>query len=287
MRAQSSNAALCTQKMIMVASYVCVIFLKILLVQSQELAVNTTAGKGDVLDIEISTNYTIQDRKAEENVTLDKSTQPSQQIEMTLGKSNVSVNDKLDFRPSPQLETIYEYNKFPVVPAMPEAKHITGLNTGEFSLTNPDRNPWRKTDFQRTTEQPWVNRVSFPQPTVATVRDRPYPFLTSNSPHPVLTSKTYGVPQDSSIGPYSKPNRPEFTGYGTSFGGSGNGWNKFEKTGLEKTQLEYAAPEKHPSAYSISPLKKIISILAAFIPIGLLISALTPTVIQVTPVNMT
>lgn len=239
------------------------------------------------------------------NTTIDKITQPSQiqNIERVFHKSaSVNISDKLDFRPSPLLETTYEYNKFPVVPAAPEAKHLSPFNTGE-AAANFGGYPWRKNDPSRTsiTEKPWVNRVVFPQPTVPTSKDQPYPFLTSqNNNKNVLMSKTFGVsPPYSSPSPYDfeKPQRPrpQFSGYGYSGPSSAGVWDKFEagvgdrRPAVEKTHAGdfYGLSEKPAGASAISPIKKIISILAAFIPIGLLISALTPSVIQITPVNMT
>lgn len=240
------------------------------------------------------------------NTTIDKITQPSQiqNIERVFHKSaSVNVSDKLDFRPSPLLETTYEYNKFPVVPAAPEAKHLSPFNTGE-TAANFGGYPWRNNDPSRTliTEKPWVNRVVFPQPTVPTSKDQPYPFLTSqnNNNKNILMSKTFGVsPPYSSASPYdfqkTQRPRPQFSGYGYSEPSSAGVWDKFEtgvgdrRPAVEKTHQGdfYGLSEKPAAASAISPIKKIISILAAFIPIGLLISALTPSVIQITPVNMT
>lgn len=258
----------------------------------------------EILNVSLAANYTIQNETKRIQNTEQNTTEASSQIRnIERSFSNILENTtsssakKSDtFRPSPHLETIYEYNKVPVAPAAPEAKHISNLNFGERSF------PWTERDFSKTatTEQPWVNKVVFPTSHVATSKDRPYQFLTSGHSPSTLASKTFGAPQGASSGPpygYAKPrpSRPDYMGLGSSGSsgyGSGN-WDKFETGGNErrptthKTNYEYGPPDKTNTGLAISPIKKIIGLLAAFIPIGLLISALTPSVIQITPVNMT
>lgn len=185
-----------------------------------------------------------------------------------------------EFRPSPQLETIYEHNEHPVIPAAAEAKQST-FDLREPTLQVNSRSFWPFSEPSKplattTTEQPWVRKVVFPQSTVETIRDTPYPFITSNTPH---------------FGTYVPPRLPpSVSGFGDD--PRGYGASKWDKEGgnrpliTHKTHYEgYGPPEQAPS--SVSPLKKIIGLLAAFIPIGLLISALTPSVIQVIPMNTT
>lgn len=62
-------------------------------------------------------------------------------------KETVATTEKpKDFRPSPQLETYYEFNKFPVVPVFPEAKTIQG-HGGSFSKF-PGTAPWLETSVK-------------------------------------------------------------------------------------------------------------------------------------------
>ncbi|CAG9762509.1 unnamed protein product [Ceutorhynchus assimilis] len=69
-----------------------------------------------------------------------------------------------------------------------------------------------------------------------------------------------------------------------------NEYHPYEKTYEHSYNLmEKPAYEAHEKTYSggYNPWKKILKLFATFIPIGLLISALTPTVITVTPTNNT
>lgn len=216
-----------------------------------------------------------------ENVTIS-STEATIERKIELNVKNVSITST-EFRPSPQLETIYEYNKNPVVPAIGEAKSI--LNAGE-AISQPNSRSffWPISDMfnkrPATTTEPsaWTRRVVFPQTTAETTRDRPYPFVTAVS--------HYGPPSSSGI---SAPDNPRGYGYGPSK------WDQFEggvtkrPVIMHKTHFEsYGPPEPTSSGVStISPVKKIIGLLAALVPIGLLISALTPSVIQVVPMNIT
>lgn len=275
-------------------------------VHGSELDPNTA----EHLNISVSQTYVIQNEtKRIEEKTTDPP--PIQIIERSFDSvfnntTSRPVENKSDnFKPSPHLETIYEYNKAPVVPAMPEAKHISNINFGETGTRSSDgRFTWTGKDWTNTatTEQPWVNRVAFPPSHVPTSKDRPYQFLTSGNSPAVSSSKTFGgfgipqrSPSDSYVYGNAKP-RPDYAdlsnpGIDSNRGYGSGSWDKFEKGGVErrpvthKTQYDYTPPEK--SSLMISPIKKIIGLLAAFIPIGLLISALTPSVIQITPINMT
>lgn len=285
----------------------CLIVAPVVNVCGSDLDLNNT----DQFNVSLATNYTIQNETSKhiENTGKNTTENSTHTLNIERSFSNVlenttlsSVNKNDFFRPSPHLETIYEYNKVHVAPAMPEAKHISGINFGEGATRASGGFPWTEKGFSKTatTEPPWVNKVVFPSSHVATSKDRPYQFLTSGNAA-TLTSKTFGVPQGSSSGPYgyTRPRpRPNYTGLSGSSTGSGGGyetgsWDKFENGGVDrrptthKTHYDYTPPDKSNTSLAISPIKKIIGLLAAFIPIGLLISALTPSVIQITPVNMT
>lgn len=205
-----------------------------------------------------------------------------------------------EFKPSPQLDTVYEFNKTPVIPVVGEAKQLTNVQ----SQANARTFFWPMSDEAKqpatTTEAPWVRRVIFPHSTVETTRDQPYPFVTSGNypsaanlgnfetrppPRIPATSSSYGIS--------SGPDNPRGYSYNPA-----SKWDQFSSSGVgatkgpvitHKTNYEsYGLPEANSGGVSkISPIKKIIGLLAAFIPLGLLISALTPSVIQVVPMNTT
>lgn len=204
------------------------------------------------------------------------------------------------FKPSPQLDTVYEFNKTPVVPAVGEAKQLTNVQ----SQANARTFFWPMSEASKqpatTTEASWIRRVIFPHSTVETTRDQPYPFVT-NGNYPSATHfgnfETRAPPRipptSSSYGISSGPNNPRGYSYNPA-----SKWDQFASSGVgatkgpvitHKTNYEsYGLPEANSGGVSkISPIKKIIGLLAAFIPLGLLISALTPSVIQVVPVNTT
>ncbi|EFA01737.2 hypothetical protein TcasGA2_TC007333 [Tribolium castaneum] len=194
--------------------------------------------------------------KSSENNTikLDRITQPSaqtQHIERAINSPN-STKPQSEFRPSPHLETYYEFNKFPVPPALPEAKHFSHLNFGE-SLPH-----W-------PTESPWSSKIKFPTTSpVPTTKERPYEFYNAEK----STGKSYNVPTKTDQ--LVHKNHFDFSAPVPPSGGS---------------KLGAIATPEHDALGS--PWKKIIKFLTAFIPIGLLISALTPTVITVQSMNGT
>lgn len=223
---------------------------------------------------EIAKNDTFDDifanKSTEEKIIkLERITQPSAQsehIERALNSPNST--EKSEFRPSPHLETYYEFNKFPVPPALPEPKHFSHLNFGE---TLPQ---WT------TSEAPWATRVKFPTSTVPTTKERPYEFYGDNK----STGKSYNIP--------TKSDNPLESWH--------NKFMNYDKKQLvQKHQFDFSAPvaptggtkpfgyDKPSQDIQGNPWKKIIKFLTAFIPIGLLISALTPTVITVQSMNGT
>lgn len=235
-----------------------------------------------------------------------------------------------NFKPSPQLETYYEFNKFPVIPALPEAKTFGGFNNPGYSVNSWDEKPtatvpWSNyQSFQNswyenprrqnswgeinvkpnpnpTTGQPWVSRVKFPS---SAANEDPYKFVSNdNKLNSYLPPVSFPTTTESFSfnKPVETPNRnigkPSPAFWQKLMG---NGVNK-NAVAIQKTFLDYNIMEKPPQygtpdkEYeagisphgSPNPWKKIIKLLTAIIPIGLFISALTPTVISVTSVNDT
>lgn len=247
-------------------------------------------------DEDISANNTIKLNVNEPgNITEFTTDTPIQRkVEQLDSLSDIKNSSVKEFRPSPQLETAYEFNKNPVIPVVGEAKQLTNVQ----SQANARTFFWPMSDTPATTtEATWVRRVIFPHSTVETTRDQPYPFVTSNHPSATQLESFESRP------PPRIP--PTLSSYGSSgldssrgYGYNPSKWDQFASSGLgatkgpvitHKTNYEsYGLPEASPGGVSkISPIKKIIGLLAAFIPLGLLISALTPSVIQVVPMNTT
>lgn len=279
---------------------------------------------------------------------ISESRSPTQQVGRTLFPvlpSNISTDRNVqngslkpkpvDFRPSPQLDTYYEYNRFPVIPAHPEPKHFGGINLNDKPIRADI--PWLDTrpinNFPTTTQQPsWYNKINFPttQNPFLTVRDHPYPYLltgnypetTTKSQYPYIITGTSGIDTTTRVqypfvvtgtnfetttrnpGYLSSTGFSKFGGFehgnsqnsfSSKFGGYGGGKNSLIGGGggnsfLQKTHFESPhsiSPISGAGASAVSPWKKVIKFLTAFIPLGLLISALTPTVINVSPINMT
>ncbi|XP_023310729.1 uncharacterized protein LOC111691716 [Anoplophora glabripennis] len=273
--------------------------------------------------------------KSSDTIITQRITQPlqTQKIERIsetytpLRNGSLKLENKTDnfenFKPSPQLETYYEYNKFPVVPVLPEAKTFGGFTNPGYSSNSWEEKPslpvaWSNNQgFQNswfespkkfntnptTTAQPWFTRVKFPSPAV---NENPYTFVGNEgglkSYHPPVSFATttegfaFNKPVDTSTRNFNKPS----PGLWQKLMGSVSNVDK-NAVAVQKTFLDYNLMEK-PSHYntpvkehdtgissygSSSSLKKIIKLLTAIIPIGLFISALTPTVITVTSVNDT
>ncbi|KAJ8969393.1 hypothetical protein NQ314_001792 [Rhamnusium bicolor] len=314
--------------------------------------VTTQYSNGDqsvIFDLPKNTTATVNDTKSSENktrFTMERITQPSQteQIERTLESlsfsdlnSSLSVKAKkggLDnFKPSPQIETYYEFNKFPVEPALPEAKTFGNVHEDENTFNswtekpvasqlinkqnfptswveNPrEHNSWFKKHTitgnpwvdKTTTEQAWVSRIKFPQSSYASVNERPYKFITNNAKLPTYAAVSFPVTTEGfsfnkPVETSNKNSKPtegfweKLMGYGVNKNGSPK---PAQKTSLDYNLLEkppHLIPHKeyqHGVSNEANPWKKITKLLTAVIPIGLLISALTPTVITVTSLNDT
>lgn len=257
-------------------------------IHGEDIIVNSTTEMTGV-------NINVPENVNTKNVSTEAAIQ--RKVEVLDGPLDTNNASLKEFRPSPQLETIYEFNKTPVVPVVGEAKEISNLNQPHQANARtffwPLSNEAGKQPAT-TTEAAWVRRVVFPQTTAETTRDQPYPFVTSSNNVPIIPhAGTFGPSRipPSSYGSTS-PDNPRGYSYNPSkwdqYGSSGIGVNKNPAI-MHKTHYEsYGPPEATPTGVSkISPIKKIIGLLAAFIPLGLLISALTPSVIQVVPMNTT
>lgn len=250
-------------------------------------------------------------------------------IESTI-ESAATIRPK-DFRPSPQLETYYEYNKVPVVPVLPESKTIKGYGIRLSGL--PGSAPWLETSFkynkpeENIQEEEHKTQIRFPTTTnVIPKETQTYGYLPhgpedtrnkhkstqhqdslesslgikDNHLYTALSSKPYQFEQ-----PYAEHNNEQFGSLGPPFYGFDsledikpykehahiNTEIKYEKPSYPKKQ-PYHKPDLSILDKGIAPFgaltwKKIIKFLTTFIPLGLLISALTPSVINVTPVNQT
>ncbi|KAH0999040.1 hypothetical protein HUJ04_001410 [Dendroctonus ponderosae] len=291
-------------------------------------------------------------------------------VEFNKPNSSIKASQKLDnFRPSPQLETYFEYNKTPVKPAHPEAKTIPRYGTvtsggaegrdlssrrdtlqaendkpGTFNSFAPttgfssfkqsyppsksnnpeskenEASPWvTKNLIQEDT--PWVSRVRFPSERPQSIVISSYSPVEQNAIN--FPSRNLGRVQSRPDSFYAVRNEVPYPAHFSSTGneesrhqfssaGSNSGRFDFNKL-VEVPKSNFGSYYPHQtqktfeSGYNLmekpsyglhehsqeggygmsSSWKKILKLLAIFIPIGLLISALTPTVLTVTNVNDT
>ncbi|XP_044749390.1 uncharacterized protein LOC123310080 [Coccinella septempunctata] len=232
---------------------------------------------------------------------------PPQNVHIVKADVEIDKNNTLykkakgndEFRPSPEVkEVAYERNIFPVKPAYPEAKH-SNFNNEDEQFSRP-LSQWGRPD-----ETPWNVNFRFPEAKIPTSKDRPYKFEENRG-------RTYGF---SGKNDYETASQKPLINLGAkipiSSSGSGTGlgssWDlgagypyNINKYLPKKPEYDYGVyiekpptgvghhgGHDYPAKKYDSPWKKIIKILAAFIPIGLLISALTPTIITISPVNNT
>lgn len=103
--------------------------------------------------------------------------------EIQINNKNIQIRDTNNkteeiniLKPSPQLEIRYEYNKFPVTPALPEAKHFSSGNGYSTNFLLSDEN------VLKSTEPPWISRIRFPEKAASIKQsvDQPYPFYLDN-----------------------------------------------------------------------------------------------------------
>lgn len=138
---------------------------------------------GNISAVILNGNVTIQNKTIEteriiQPILTQTQSQTQQVDNIFITTKQPKTDIKSDFKPSPQLETQYEYNKFPVVPAFPEAKHF---NSGGVQLYS-ENVPWFEKTTRTPTESPWMSKIRFPsQPsTVGGHSNHPYPFYTGN-----------------------------------------------------------------------------------------------------------
>ncbi|CAG9859706.1 unnamed protein product [Phyllotreta striolata] len=176
-----------------------------------------------------------------------------------------------DFKPSPQLNSAFQLFE------------ETGKSRTSFIADNWHSNEWG--DHSKT-----PSKVKFPSTSSA---ERPYKFDTGV---PMITQITNSIDYPFNQTP-SPQGRPQDSLWKKIFGFAGP--NSKQKTFYDNDEEEpppyhnYYQQEYHhhqPMQYyrnKISPIKKIFKILATIIPIGFLLSALTPTLVTITPVNTT
>lgn len=276
--------------------------------------------------------------------TLSSSDQVNKKILLNSRNSSEKSDKLSDFKPSPQLETYFEYNRFPVVPALPEAKHFTQFNTNEKPIRSEVFSWTESPKLLTTHNQILYNKINFPTTQVPflTSKNHPYPYFINNN-YPEITTKSSYLNEPPSRDSYNTTTDIQYpyvitgTNHDTTSKNTNNGnlpnyskqngflpgnfgnpsaisnnygnlhsgisekfganifdkpsvWNKGEYSGigglpLQKPNFEHTispSTELHQS-----PWKKIIKFLTAIIPIGLLLSALSPTIINVSPTNAT
>lgn len=166
----------------------------LLMVNSKELLENNTVIVNDstvekmenitksvTLNENLNKNFTIETERIIKPMTSVQLQSQTEQVSKIVNSSqDKPVKEKSAFKASPQLDIQYEYNKFPVVPAFPEAKHFSSLisgNEGNFNSL-----PWVEKQPKATEEPPWLSRVRFPTagPPLQQL-EHPYPFYNGNS----------------------------------------------------------------------------------------------------------
>lgn len=211
------------------------------------------------------------------------------------------------------MEPYYEYNKFPVKPAQPEAKSFAPWdniqNYWEPNAGGRNQNPWTAgSPPLTTTEQSWTNRVKFPgippykfvgqgavQPTnLPSITTEGFNFNKKigvpNKPGESYDPNNYARPMQKTFYEYNMLEKPfgddayhsyDYSGHG-GYGGYGYGYGYDQHEIVPHKSYGHSGyGMEHSGGYKKSPWKKILKFLAAVIPIGLLISALTPTMITV------
>lgn len=247
-------------------------------------------------------------------ITMSRITQPSEMLHlqrdspMDVIPKNLSTNiNTREFVPSPPVEE-YEYNKKYVKPAIPEAK----------SFNSDDLNTWeKKHDVTNWKEygSSWNNKVKFP----SNAEDSP--SLTDNlrnhkneyssnyyTQKKPFDSREYQTPGHLPDRPVNIPKAIPTDSYGPPIENNLKPpyHNVYSGNFVEKPKYyeeEIIYPPHYGYSYEVSiphgnqgygehhtggnvahpktPWKKIIKFLATIIPIGLLISALTPNVITI------
>ncbi|KRT81650.1 hypothetical protein AMK59_5330, partial [Oryctes borbonicus] len=191
---------------------------------------------------------------------------PTTQLSLNIPNA---IKDRRDFRPSPHLGTYYD---FPTPLPIPETKHMDG-----YGFDQSQRSSWIE-NIELTTESNWGSTsIKFPtqKPEIVTSNDHPYPFVKEES----ISQKNSGATTYEFI-TISDNNEPERSYYGFPTPGA-----EFQQSHL-LGHKHFGLQEK-PGVLDNIPWRKVVKFLSAAIPIGLFIGALTPNVINITPVNAT
>ncbi|KAL1506037.1 hypothetical protein ABEB36_005472 [Hypothenemus hampei] len=304
-------------------------------------ATNETASKYDTDDLHgagaffarnLSANISVSDDGKDLTMSLNKtvekpvveSTETSVVKFNSREELNATKTDEKKFKPSPQLENYYKFNRFQVRPAYPEPKTVP--NYQDITASSDDkRNSYARGEVLSTEEENQLpfkptGFVTFKQPTISNLKENndlttdrikfssvnaPYPYVTNHIPINCCQGSVntgYPVKKSSVNYPNREYDNQNLAG-APSIAAPSSG-RDFDFTKLvesprspyysnQKTyETHYNLMEKpsyevyhHNPFQDMSPWKKILKLLATFIPIGLLISALTPTVITVTNVN--
>lgn len=258
--------------------------------------VNGTEVKENVTKlIENNKNETVKS-----TVNLLTITQPSMdnfQIKPGINKTEIttSTTTKSPFRASPQLESYIEYNRFPVQKAWPEPKQVKTYqqiqNQNEIRL---DKQRYQTKFYPESSTRP---------PISAPTR----PWKVAEDKHSVSTGKPLISDYDSlkfydkyAYGPstpFSTPTGPSYDWYS---GPSGSYKPipehpyPFDTQGPDDHRSEITFPTQKTIVYDEAPVehvprksgwKKVVKFLTAIIPIGLLLTALTPNVLTIGPVS--
>ncbi|KAL3266887.1 hypothetical protein HHI36_011037 [Cryptolaemus montrouzieri] len=268
------------------------------------IEINTKLSNDENSNINETTTQNNNTTLANAEVFALPNTQPSAQSQHiaksveTVKNDSITKNTKTkdEFRPSPEFkEPTYERNLYPVKKAYPEAK-FSNIRNNEYGK-RPSA-PW-----ERPSENSWTSSATFkfPQNHIQTTKDKPYKFFDNYG----RDFHSFSGKNDYEAGLTKHSNIPvSSSGSGSGVGGS---WEvsgtlypdskylpKKPNYGYDFGYVEKPSTDLgHHGGYEGSvkkyqnPWKKIIKIIAAFIPIGLLISALTPTIITVSPMNTT
>lgn len=236
------------------------------------------------------------------NITLTRITQPSTTIERFTDINNNTTESKSEFIPSPQLESYFEYNRFPVVPAFPEAKqlysHISyippaptnAIPTYTQSINNEHNdnnnikfdNPKEANHSYKGTpsaqdKQLFSNGYEKPLRTEAEFPSFKYYERFNYGPSSIANPTLQNFEWYNKI-PFPTKSTPHFMTHPYPF-----------ITDFTKKDPTIQTPKviiaEHPPM--VNPWKKAAKIFAAILPIGLLISALTPNILTITTSNET
>ncbi|KAK9876502.1 hypothetical protein WA026_013877 [Henosepilachna vigintioctopunctata] len=243
-------------------------------------------------NITVSTNETLIPEKLETSTSriTEQATQEQhvpKSIELDRNESALQpVKDHKEFRPSPQVnEVVYERNMEDEYKRKPDV-------------------PWERPDYQ----QPWTTPIGFkfPQNNVQTSKDVPYAFDNGRTFQGFSGKNDYGGTSQKLQINLGEKIPVSSSGSGSGIGGSWDiigtlhpeanyvpkkpinyGYDLGAYVEKPPTLEEHHVNHEYPMKKYDNPWKKIIKVIAAFIPIGLLISALTPTIITVSPMNNT